>query len=592
MILLEMRKYIKGYFMTRQVIIFHSVKSKISIQSFIKMICNSAVIVHCLVQRFGVRDPREYQEEISDDEQRIANIIGDLIFQSSKGECEIDEDFYLYDNLDGSDDDDDDDEDSFARPGPSGEAQMESESSSESDEQSSSSSSYQPSPKKASVVRLDQQYTLDQMRTIIEFVDRRGNSAAFKRWSSLGNSAAKIKRIRDFLSEGGHRLSKLDQVKNLVYTKFRDSRDRLLPVHGHDLKAWSIDAARIVKLANFKASSGFLNDLKTRFKVSSRKVTKFVTKKTRQDEEAIKQRADEFVETINGMKQDEGGLYSSSNVWNTDQSGFNYELFSGRTLSDKGEKDTFLMVQNINSLTHSYTIQVLISNDGYLAPKLFICFQEHGGRFGPRVEVSVRENQPNNIVVTCTTSGKLTKSSLGFWVKNCLDPIVTEPTLLLQDSWTTQGDTAVYQQNLTNPTMLEVRTIPPKATKYIQPLDVYFFRQYKIFVRRFQDDVRCFIGDQAVTKLNDRVFIMKMHSFIYNQLSSSRYRKMLIYAWKASGYSIDDEVPSFENVLQVSFANTFETCGNDGCENSSFICCSHCRKPLCAFHCINPVHLH
>jgi len=248
------------------------------------------------------------------------------------------------------------------------------------------------------------------------------------------------------------------------------------------------------------------------------------------------------------------------------------------------------MVQNVNSLTHSYTIQVLISNSGHLAPKLFICFQEQGGKFGPQVGASVQENQPDNLVVTCTTSGKLTKSSLVFWVKSCLDPIVTEQTLLLQDSRTTQGDQAVYHENLTNPAMLEVRTIPPKATKYIQPLDVYFFRQYKIFVRRFQDEVRCFVGDQAVTRLNDRVFIMKMHSFIYNQLSSPRYRNMLLYAWKASGYSIDDDLPRFENVLQVNFINTFETCGD--CASSAFVRCSHCQKPLCSFHCVNPLHLH
>lgn len=87
--------------------------------------------------------------------------------------------------------------------------------------------------------------------------------------------------------------------------------------------------------------------------MSSRKVTEFVTKQTRSNEDAIQRRADEFAEMINEMKSD---AYSSSNVWNTDQLGFNYELFSGRTLSERGEKDTLAMVQNVNSLTHPYTI--------------------------------------------------------------------------------------------------------------------------------------------------------------------------------------------------------------------------------------------
>jgi len=426
------------------------------------------------------------------------------------------------------------------------------------------------------------------MKMMIDFVDQRGSAAALKRWSSLG-SAMKIARIREFLERGGHRLSKLDQLKNIVYTHFRDARDRYLPVHGHDLKGWSIEAARIVNLPSFKASSSFLRSLKAHFRISSRKVTKFITKRTRVDEHVIERNAKSFVAKINEMKITLG--FSSCHVWNTDQSGFNYELSSGRTLSDKGEKETFAMVQSVNSLTHSYTVQVLISNDGYLAPKLFICFQEAGGKFGPRVQERVRESQPTNVVVTCTTSGKLTKSSLGFWVSSCLDPIISEQTLLLQDSWTTQGDREIYDRNLKNSSLLHVETIPPKATRYIQPLDVYFFRQYKIMVRRFQDDVRCSAAQSALTRLNDRVFIMQMHSFLYNQLSSPKFREMLLYAWKASGYSIDEPLSSFKNVLEVCFHDIFEDCSVNQCSSIAFIHCSHCNLPLRSYHCLNPLHI-
>lgn len=55
---------------------------------------------------------------------------------------------------------------------------------------------------------------------------------------------------------------------------------------------------------------------------------------------------------------------------------------------------------------------------------------------------------------------------------------------------------------------------------HVQPLDVYFFRQYKRFIRRLQDEIRWIMGDGAIRKLNNRVSIMKMHSFIYNQLMS------------------------------------------------------------------------
>lgn len=281
------------------------------------MIANPSVVVHLLVTKFGVRDPCQYGEEVSHEEQRIAQVIGELIGESCNGQCEIDEDYCLYDGID---DDDDDDGESFQRPdepGPSKAAEEEGSSMSDSDEEpagSSSPSSYHPSPKKAALTRLDEQYTVDRMRTIVEFAGNHGNKAAFKRWSSLGNSAEKLNRMKKFLKDGGHRLSKLDQLKNFKYTHFRDARDQLLPVHGHDLKSWFMEGAKILKIDKFKASTGFLHDLKTKFKMSSRNVTKFVIKRTRDDGDAIKQRADEFVEMINEMKS---GAYSNSNVWNT-----------------------------------------------------------------------------------------------------------------------------------------------------------------------------------------------------------------------------------------------------------------------------------
>ena len=63
--------------------------------------CSAAVIVHILSCRFGIRDPSDFNENITIDEQQIADIIGERILQSSKVECEIDDDYYLYDRLDG-----------------------------------------------------------------------------------------------------------------------------------------------------------------------------------------------------------------------------------------------------------------------------------------------------------------------------------------------------------------------------------------------------------------------------------------------------------------------------------------------------------
>ena len=90
---------------------------------------------------------------------------------------------------------------------------------------------------------------------------------------------------------------------------------------------------------------------------------------------------------------------------NTDQSRFEYEITSTRTQSMTGQKTT--EVASVASITHSYTIQVLISISGRLAKKLYICFQEAGCKFGKRVSEKLQCYQPPNIEYDCSTSGKM-----------------------------------------------------------------------------------------------------------------------------------------------------------------------------------------
>ncbi len=86
-------------------------------------------------------------------------------------------------------------------------------------------------------------------------------------------------------------------------------------------------------------------------------------------------------------------------IWNFDQSSFNYNQSNIRTLSHKGERETRMMVNSMNAVTHSYSIMPLLSMDGTLASKLLICLQEKGGEFGPRV-VKASLKVPDNIYLT------------------------------------------------------------------------------------------------------------------------------------------------------------------------------------------------
>ena len=62
--------------------------------------------------------------------------------------------------------------------------------------------------------------------------------------------------------------------------------------------------------------------------------------------------------------------YNLDNVFNTDQSDLQLELFSNRTLSFEVEYLTLGKVQSINNTTHSYTIQPMITMSGRQICKL------------------------------------------------------------------------------------------------------------------------------------------------------------------------------------------------------------------------------
>ena len=55
---------------------------------------------------------------------------------------------------------------------------------------------------------------------------------------------------------------------------------------------------------------------------------------------------------------------------------------------------------------------VIIKN-GKFYPKILTCFQEKTGRFGPQVGPSIENKE--YIIVTCSSSGKLSKSHIKWW---------------------------------------------------------------------------------------------------------------------------------------------------------------------------------
>ena len=172
---------------------------------------------------------------------------------------------------------------------------------------------------------------------------------------------------------------------------------------------------------------------------------------------------------------------------------------------------------------------------------LHICFQEPKGEFGPKIKEILSRETPFNVVVDASTSGKLTKDHVKRSLHNAFIPDVTNDNLLLLDSWSIQTDEHIFKneeiiQMLDNKT-IHTEAIPPKTTRFVQPLDLYYFRQYKIVIHRSEVCFRHEIISMNTTeKLYDRIFIIILHYIVYHQFHSPALQDMLLYAWQKCGY--------------------------------------------------------
>lgn len=158
-------------------------------------------------------------------------------------------------------------------------------------------------------------------------------------------------------------------------------------------------------------------------------------------------------------------------VLNTDQSGFNLEMLFGRTLEQKGTK---IVESRINQPT--------LSAAGRLITPLFIVLQEQGGVFGPIVSRNMFKHK--EILVMPTTSGKVTKDIMKAWFLQVYFPNVANNSCLLVDAFTTYRDRQAIDLEKPPTSTYAVEVIPKGTTGMVQPLDVYFFRLYKNFVKK------------------------------------------------------------------------------------------------------------
>lgn len=370
-----------------------------------------------------------------------------------------------------------------------------------------------------------------------------------------------------------------------VYEQFCISRQSLRLVTFHDLRSWAIEEAQNLKLDKFIASGSWLDRFKAKHRIRQRRTARFVSCKEVATREQILNSAKIFKIQLAAVVPN----FDKRFILNTDQTGCQFQIISNRTYSHRGERQTFVSTLNPYKTTHSYTGQYTVALDGTLLPKVFLCMQESGDEFGPVVRTRIEKlsNELGNVQVTCSKSGKLTTRLYQEYLEGVLKPYVNQnPFLLVIDSWTRQTNMDMCDEMFVdedNMPTCSVKVIPGKCTSMCQPLDVYFYRQVKLLIKKMQSNV-VLIKEQR--EINSREDCIKIHSLVHHQLGAKLFKPMIQYARYACGAV--DERPYFKNVLEICFPNTVYS-AKCSCMENAFIMCAVCREYKC-FKCFFDIH--
>lgn len=231
----------------------------------------------------------------------------------------------------------------------------------------------------------DGNITPDYKRRAVEFwtsskSERRSLSSVKSKFKKV-SSVQQLYRWEKYIQKGGRNRDKWLEIAEHVLCKFSAAMDKNAIVHDIDLRQWALEANAVIELENFKASKTWILQFKRNNAITSRKITKFVGRTYGQEKENLQAVATDFVNSVKPYIEACG----AENVYNADESGFNLELHSGRTLSYVGSKAVACTVHSVSATTHSYTILPIISAAGKLVSPLLIVFKEVGGTFGPKV---------------------------------------------------------------------------------------------------------------------------------------------------------------------------------------------------------------
>ena len=114
------------------------------------------------------------------------------------------------------------------------------------------------------------------------------------------SSERQLRRWAHQIEAGGTKRERLAQISEYVIQNLREAIDAGYILHDRDIRRWALKAYKEQGNDNmvFKASRKWVNNFKKAHHIVSRKITKFVTRTTIEDDEVLKVRATDFVKEV------------------------------------------------------------------------------------------------------------------------------------------------------------------------------------------------------------------------------------------------------------------------------------------------------
>lgn len=368
-------------------------------------------------------------------------------------------------------------------------------------------------------------------------------------------------------------------INNLVFEKFLKRRSVHGSVNDLMLRKWAVQIRNSLDPSfDFRASVGWVLNFKRTHNLVSRAITHKVSRNYDNSQERLMKDAKKFIAEVKQLIVEK--KFSKNEIVNCDQSRFDKEPRSYRTLEPKGGKRVLVSVGSMNATTHSMMIMPFIDGSGGICEQLYLLTQEKGGLF-PQIRVPII---PSNIRAFAGSSAIMNASDMKTFLCLLIENFISKgipKILLILDSWPVNKNSNLWNDLLkeyNSKIELYKKVIPAGCTGLIQPLDVYFFRPYKSFVKHI---VHSLVVENKVFQRNN---MLGLHSFVHFQFCAPRFRNLIVYAFYKAGY-FEEKPGPFQTPTQYCFdPNELKKCSDISCDSAGDIRCAHCEECFCFEH--------